>query len=386
MTTEQLRNVKKSFSRRYSDSRVIGSFLRVVTLLPGNPRAAGFARHHLSLCGSDPRPNRSAASQQARYALVSSTRSRGASPLSPCVCLLASVSSYSGCHHTTPFTHHTMTDSSPVQQALPSEPAPVVVTKARTAFLYYQTQHLAAIRAELGGAASMGDAMTELARRWRLLEPHDRAVYDQLEADDRKRFERESAEADEAARLRLESKRAADNDTTTARAARQKIDQDRQAKEERRERRRQHAQENLTEEEREERRRIAEEKKRETEERRQKKQAETDKLQSVHKKLDKEEAKKASQRLEYLVKQSSIFAKLSGGKAGTSLVEATSPSRESSAAKDGNVHHVHSKDSNASEDEELLEGEEEAAEQRVVFLTQQPSIIKHGQLKGYQCK
>lgn len=264
---------------------------------------------------------------------------------------------------------------------------PAVVAKAKTAFLYFQSEHLAQIRRELGDRP-MGDAMTELSRRWRLLEPSERAVYERMEAEDRRRFERESAQADEWARQRLESKRAAEKDTTTARAARQKIEQEREAKEERRAQRRMMAEENMTEEEREERRRIAEEKRRETEERRQKRQAEVNALKTVHKKLDKEEAKKASQRLEYLVKQSSIFAKLSGGKTGTTLGEATSPSRAKDEANKGgsNVHHVHSKDSNASEDEELLEGEEEASEQRVVFLTQQPSVIKHGQLKGYQCK
>ncbi|GKY92507.1 hypothetical protein MPSEU_000221000 [Mayamaea pseudoterrestris] len=262
---------------------------------------------------------------------------------------------------------------------------PMVVTKARTAYLYYQTEHLSRVRAELGNA-SMGEAMTELSRQYHLMQ--DRSKYEQLEAADRLRFEQESAQADEAARIRLEERRAADMDVTSGRSARQRIEQDRLAKEHKRAQRRKMAAENMTEEEREERQRVADEKKRETEERRQKKQVEVDALNKVHKKLDKEEAKKASQRLEYLVKQSSIFAKLSGGKTGTSLHEATSPSRASAAAaeadKNINVHHVHSKDSNASEDEELLEGEEEASEQRVVFLSQQPSVIKHGQMKGYQ--
>jgi SWI/SNF-related matrix-associated actin-dependent regulator of chromatin subfamily A member 5 len=254
------------------------------------------------------------------------------------------------------------------------------VQKARTAFLYYQSENLAKIRAELG--VSIGDAMTELSRRWRELSPESKARYEQLEAVDRERFERESAEADEAARQRLEAKHAAQQDTTSMRAARQRIEQDRERKEEKRAHRKQLAEEQLTEEDKEERKRLADERKRETIERRQKKQAEADALASVHKKLDKEQAKKASQRLEYLLKQSSIFAKLNGGKAGTTLGEATSPSR--AAKPNSGVHHVHSKDSNASEDEELLEEEEESSEQRVVFLTKQPSIIKHGQLKGYQ--
>ena len=36
------------------------------------------------------------------------------------------------------------------------------VKKARTAFLYYQSDHLSKVRAELGQGASMGDAMTEV--------------------------------------------------------------------------------------------------------------------------------------------------------------------------------------------------------------------------------
>ena len=36
------------------------------------------------------------------------------------------------------------------------------VKKAKTAFMFYQADQLAKIRAELGGTATMGEAMTEV--------------------------------------------------------------------------------------------------------------------------------------------------------------------------------------------------------------------------------
>ena len=67
------------------------------------------------------------------------------------------------------------------------------VRKVKTAYLFFQAEHLSSIRATLPDLSS---AMTELARRWRSLE--DKSKYEQLEQEDRERFENESKQADEA--------------------------------------------------------------------------------------------------------------------------------------------------------------------------------------------
>jgi hypothetical protein len=42
------------------------------------------------------------------------------------------------------------------------------VKKAKTAFMFYQADQLAKIRAELGGTATMGEAMTEVRNMYAL--------------------------------------------------------------------------------------------------------------------------------------------------------------------------------------------------------------------------
>ncbi|KAL7558628.1 hypothetical protein ACA910_019459 [Epithemia clementina (nom. ined.)] len=251
------------------------------------------------------------------------------------------------------------------------------VKKAKTAFLYFQTDHLSRIRAELGHGASMGDAMTELANQWRALSDEGRAKYQQLEQADRERYERESAEADVQAVALAEERRQAltvqDGEVSSSRGARQKIDEERAAREAARERRRQQRLSDVDDEEQVERRREKERLKKETEERKRKRQQEEQTLAKQHRKLDREEAKKASQRLEYLLKQSSIFAKLQGP------VKPATGSKKESPGK-SRAHHQSSSKDDAAEGEE----EEDFDTEEHVFLTKQPSCIKFGSLKPYQ--
>jgi SNF2 family DNA or RNA helicase len=194
------------------------------------------------------------------------------------------------------------------------------------------------------------------------------------------RFATESAHADQLQLDRLAARRAADADVASQRGARSQADRERMEKEDRREKRRQNQYAGLGEDEIEERKRVAELKKQETEDRRRKRREEEQAINKKLKKLDKDEAKKASSRLDYLLKQSSVFAKLQGGKGSIPQAnDAPSPSR---AGRKEGVHHIHSKDSNNGEDEE--EGVEEDPESEHVFLTKQPTCIKHGQLKPYQ--
>jgi SWI/SNF-related matrix-associated actin-dependent regulator of chromatin subfamily A member 5 len=251
--------------------------------------------------------------------------------------------------------------------------------KAKTAFLYYQSQFLALIRNELN--CGMGEAMTTLSQRWRDLSQEERAPFLEMEQQDRDRFEHESAEADQEAIAVVEARRQnltmQDGEQSSSRGARARIDQERAEKETRREKRRLANLAAMDPEEVAERERQAQLKKQETEDRRKIKRDEERALAKQHHKLDKEEAHKASKRLEYLLKQSSIFAKLSGGSHETlDQASAPSPSTKPKQREPG-VHHIH-----ASESAEEEEEEEEV--ENHIFLSKQPSIIKFGQLKPYQ--
>jgi SWI/SNF-related matrix-associated actin-dependent regulator of chromatin subfamily A member 5 len=313
------------------------------------------------------------------------------------------------------------------------------VKKAKTAFLYFQSDQLAVVRKELN--LSMGDAMTEvcdvlswildscliaseikeqpltmprtnqrlntllfsplfvcqLATRWRNMTDPQKAKYLQLERQDRERFERESAQADEQRLKEQEERRKAltiqDGEAASSRGARQRLQEERDEAARLKAERRKQREAEMDEDERAERDRIKEEKRRETEARRKMKAEEDKALAKQHNKLDKEEAKKTANRLEYLFKQSPIFAKL---KMGEGSMEDDSPEeaektkkkasedlgrggrgRKKSAGADAKKpHHIHDKDS--------AEEEEEEDEEEHVFLTKQPSCIKFGQLKPYQ--
>lgn len=247
------------------------------------------------------------------------------------------------------------------------------VQRAKTAFQFYQSQTLGEIREELGGA-SMGQAMTALSQRWKSLTSEQREPFVKQEQKDRLRYQQESQEADARAIAEQEERRAAldiqKGEGHASRGARQKVDEEREEKQARKRKRLQEQ----DPEEVEERRRIKQAKKRETLERQRRRQEEEDKVAERHRKLDKQATQKANQRLEYLLKQSSIFAKLKGGPAAEKAAAKAAPPLSPSGKahhRDDKVHH--------DESDEVDEEEEEH-----VFLTKQPSVIKFGHLKPYQ--
>ena len=83
-------------------------------------------------------------------------------------------------------------------------------SRAKSAFMFYQGDHLGPIKRELGPEASMGDAMQKLSAQWKSLSPIERQPYLDREEEDRQRFNRETAEADAAA-YRAQQERIAKN-------------------------------------------------------------------------------------------------------------------------------------------------------------------------------
>lgn len=251
------------------------------------------------------------------------------------------------------------------------------VSRAKTAFQFYQAEKLGEIRAELGeGANSMGHAMTILSQRWKSLDEDAKAPFHALEAEDKERFQLESQRADQEAIAEQERRRAAlemqQGESHAARGARAKMDLEREKKEQRKRQR----QAQLDPEVLEERRRLKEKKKREALKRQAAREQEERAVAERHAKLNKQASVKQDKRLEYLLQQSSIFAKLKGGKPSSQQQQhqqqqvPMSPSGKSHH-RDDKVHH--------DESDEVDEDEEEH-----VFLTKQPSCIKFGQLKPYQ--
>jgi len=255
---------------------------------------------------------------------------------------------------------------------------PPTVARQKSAFLFYQGDKLAEIKRELGPGASMGTAMTELSSRWKRLSDADKEPYFQQEAADRERFKRESAEADREAYERAVAKRnnlvVQEGEDYTKRGCRVKIASERAEEEERKRRRQAELEEEMDPEELAERRRIREQKKRETEERRKRKREEEKLVAGRHKKLNKAAAAQANKRLEYLIKQSSVFEKLARGHGHHAEKEDEKKDDEkkrSSAHRRGKAKQA--------EDELSDESEEDH-----VFLTKQPKCIKFGTLKPYQ--
>ena len=225
-----------------------------------------------------------------------------------------------------------------------------------------------------------------MSNRWRNLTTAERQPYVDLHKSDVKRFEEESYAADMAALAEVEKKRheAATTivDDGATRGARAQIDQERQIREERRERKLKARAEDDSEEA-QLRRELAAQKKAEIQERRDQREEEQKILAKQHKKLDKEGAKKAAARFDYLIKQSSIFAKLQGGKGALPGANDKDDVKQESTAVDKKkkvgVHHL----SSAKDDDEDLDNDEEETV-RHIFLTKQPSSIKFGHLKPYQ--
>lgn len=214
----------------------------------------------------------------------------------------------------------------------------------------------------------------------------EKQKYFDLERTDKERFDRESADADAARLAEQEKRRKAqfvqDGEGASSRGARKAQDQDRERREKEKENRRLKREAEMDDDERAERDRLIAAKKAEVEERQRIRAAEEKALAKQHKKLDKEESKKAANRLEYLFKQSPIFAKL---KMGSGEMNDEAPAAERPKA-DGRgdrgarkPHHLHGEDSG-----EENEDEEDEDEERHVFLTKQPNIIKFGKLKPYQ--
>uniref|UniRef100_A0A7S1V1Z3 Chromatin-remodeling complex ATPase chain n=1 Tax=Grammatophora oceanica TaxID=210454 RepID=A0A7S1V1Z3_9STRA len=256
---------------------------------------------------------------------------------------------------------------------------PRQVKTARTAFQFYQAATLKPLRAELGAGRSMGECMTELAARWKALDEDGRATFLAQEAEDRQRFAEESAEADALRLAESEARRAnltvQEGESHSSRGARASVDKARREKEERRAALKAAREAEMDPEELAERERIRAEKKAEVDERKRKRAAQEKAVTDRHKKMTKQESQRAQQRLEYLLKQSSIFGKLKMGSG--------KPGGEAAAAapeKKPHNHREHEKEVPEGENEEDIEEEEE----KHVFLTKQPNCIKFGTLKGYQ--
>lgn len=227
----------------------------------------------------------------------------------------------------------------------------------------------------------MGQAMTALSARWKSLTDAQREPFFQMEAEDRERYRRECAIADKEAAAEQEMRRqkqvAQEGEDASMRGERQKIAQERQQAEEERRKRRERLEAETDPEILAERRRIKEQKRAEALERQRQRDEEEKKLQDRHKKLDKEAQKKQAKRLEYLLKQSSIFGKLKSGKGRAD--DADTP-------EDGYVPHHRDQKKGVGKKEPSPEGEEEDSEMsdNHVFLTKQPDCIKFGTLKPYQ--
>jgi hypothetical protein len=229
------------------------------------------------------------------------------------------------------------------------------------------------------------------------LAPDVKETYFEKERLDKQRYMKESREADELAEKIKEQRRQKNNVVTEGegRSARKSIDLERQKKQEQSEKRKQRELERQrkieigeyeeTDAERE-RRLSVQQKKQEVEERRKKRADEEHTLSRAHKKLDKEEAKKAAARLDYLLQQSSIFAKLSGGKGSLPQAGEKDDKKAASERERKMSHHRSAKtpggDNEKVDELDLLEAEEET--EKHVFLAQQPSTIKFGKLKAYQ--
>ena len=251
------------------------------------------------------------------------------------------------------------------------------IAKAKSAFGFYQAQNLKLIKDELN--LSMGDTMKELSSRWKALSNEAKEPYFKLEAEDRERFNRESAIADAEAVAEQEKRRenlvAKEGEDVSMRGERRKAALEREQAEEERKARKARIEAETDPEILAERKRIKEQKKAETLERQRKRDEEEKKLKARHKVIDKEAEKKKAKRLEYLLGQSSIFGKLKSGKGKANDADG--------AGMDYTPHH-RDKKSKKKEKEPVPEGEEDEDSEEHVFLPKQPDCIKFGTLKPYQ--
>lgn len=202
-----------------------------------------------------------------------------------------------------------------------------------------------------------------------------------MERQDRERWEQEAAKADEEhLAVQEERRKRIGLDETDGelqkRGARQRDDEERHAKERKRKKRQAELEAEIDPEVAAERKRARDKKKRETEERQRIRAEKEANMAKQHAQLDKEQSKKSANRLEYLLKQSSIFGKLKMGKSDQAEIE-----KQNAQNKDGDGIRAHHRPPTAEGEES---DEEETEQETHVFLTQQPSSIKFGNLKPYQ--
>lgn len=256
------------------------------------------------------------------------------------------------------------------------------VSRAKTAFQFFQSECIGDVKRDLGASATMGVAMTELSSRWKKMNSVEREPWTLKAEKDYVRFEKESAQADIRAAAEQRERRnnlvAQKGETINMRGARARVAQKRAAKENNEKQRRLSREAEMDPEELEERRRIKAQKKAHALERKRKRELEEEILKERHKKLDREASKKANKRLDYLLKQSSIFAKLKTG---------TSSHEEAQQGSKKDKYTPHHRDVNAKKAKDTKnEGEDEDSSEETehVFLSKQPACIKFGTLKKYQ--
>eukprot|EP00567_Pseudictyota_dubia_P012407 CAMPEP_0197443846 /NCGR_PEP_ID=MMETSP1175-20131217/9482_1 /TAXON_ID=1003142 /ORGANISM="Triceratium dubium, Strain CCMP147" /LENGTH=1531 /DNA_ID=CAMNT_0042974537 /DNA_START=443 /DNA_END=5038 /DNA_ORIENTATION=+ len=264
------------------------------------------------------------------------------------------------------------------------------VSRAKTAFQFFQAERIGDIKKELGPGTSMGTAMSELSERWRNLSENGRSRYVAKEAEDRKRFQRESAAADARAYAEQTARRnnlvAKEGEVPSERGARKRVADERAELDAARRRRKAEIEAEMDPEELAERRRIKAQKKAETAERQRKREEQERAVAERHKKLDKAESQRANSRLEFLLKQSAIFSKLKMGGHHKEDEEKkedgkyVSHHRQAGSGKGRPPRKASSKSGEEIDEDE--EGNEDSEQH--VFLTKQPSCIKFGTLKPYQ--
>mmetsp|Transcript_13595 Transcript_13595/g.15590 ORF Transcript_13595/g.15590 Transcript_13595/m.15590 type:complete len:377 (+) Transcript_13595:164-1294(+) len=262
---------------------------------------------------------------------------------------------------------------------------PPSVAKCKSAFQFYQTDRLKDVKKEMG--ATMGEAMTELSQRWKSMNESGRKPYFEMEARDKQRFFEESHLADikfaAIQKSRRENLITTENEETSTRAGRSKMNQERMLEAERKRERRNKRAAETDPEELEKRRKIKAAKKAETLERQRIRSEQEAAVAARHKKLSKASSKSQDQRLEYLLKQSSIFAKLKMGGSGSFDEDDNGKEGNNSSSKNSRSVSKHRVGKGKKKVEENQE-EEEEEEANLIFLTKQPNCIKFGTLKPYQ--
>lgn len=205
------------------------------------------------------------------------------------------------------------------------------------------------------------------------------------EEEDLRRFQHGAAIADARAATEQREKRkqliAQDGEDVSMRGERSRVAMKRAEKEEGRRKRKLSREASTDPDELERRRQVRTQKKAETLERHRIKEQEGRLLEERHKKLQQENKRDSSKRLKYLLKQSSIFAKLKKGHGGAKDDE----DKNGSNPGDSNYtpHHRGEKIAGKKDQEDDEEEEIESSEDHM-FLSQQPDCIVGGTLKPYQ--